>query len=210
MNKVKGVFSKIGAWIKAHTKICIIILVVVILAIILIANLVGGAEKRAIKKYISALNSNDDEKIIKAMNIEAAAAWNEAQYSSGDRFSAFLYDSSDNNDEDSDVVKRFEDYLDDVQDSEVKSYKERIEDSNDNNDKNSKIKLLKIEYSTPAKDNKDLKKVVIKYKATTKPSDDDKDDKKDSIWKSEKEYTAVTENYMTIYLYKGKVISYAF
>ena len=38
MNKVKGVFSKIGAWIKAHTKICIIVLIVVILAIILIAN----------------------------------------------------------------------------------------------------------------------------------------------------------------------------
>ena len=198
MNKVKDVFSKIGAWIKAHTKICIIILVVVILAIILIANLVGGAEKRAIKKYLSAVSSNDEEKIIKATNIEAATALSEAQTGDG---------------EDEDFVKKFNDYLKDIDDSSVKEFKKDLEDvidMRDNANEKTNIKLLKIEYSTPAKDNKDLKKVVIKYKATTKPSDDDKDDKKDSIWKSEKEYTEVTENYMTIYLYKGKVISFAF
>ena len=193
MNKVKDVFSKIGAWIKAHTKICIIILVVVILAIILIANLVGGAEKRAIKKYLSAVNSNDEEKIIKATNIEAATALYEAQTGDG---------------EDEDFVKNFNDYLKDIDDSSVKDFKKDLEDvidMRDNANEKTNIKLLKIEYSTPAKDNKDLKKVVIKYRAKVK-SDKDDEDNTNSIWKNEKSYTYVTEDYMTLYLYKGKVI----
>ena len=193
MNKVKDVFSKIGAWIKAHTKICIIVLVVVILAIILIANLVGGAEKRAIKKYISALNSNDEEKIIKAMNLEAATALYEAQTGDG---------------EDEDFVKNFNDYLKDIDDSSVKDFKKDLEefiDMRDNANEKTNIKLLKIEYSTPAKDCKDLKKVVIKYRAKVKPDKDDEDNT-NSIWKNEKSYTYVTEDYRTLYLYKGKVI----
>ena len=193
MNKVKDVFSKIGAWIKAHTKICIIILVVVILAIILIANLVGGAEKRAIKKYLSAVNSNDEEKIIKATNIEAATALYEAQTGDG---------------EDEDFVKKFNDYLKDIDDSSVKDFKKDLEDiidMRDNANEKTNIKLLKIEYSTPAKDCKDLKKVVIKYRAKVKPDKDDEDNT-NSIWKNEKNYTYVTEDYKTLYLYKGKVI----
>ena len=193
MNKVKDVFSKIGAWIKAHTKICIIILVVVILAIILIANLVGGAEKRAIKKYLSAVNSNDEKKIIKATNIEAATALYEAQTGDG---------------EDEDFVKKFNDYLKDIDDSSVKDFKKDIEDiidMRDNANEKTNIKLLKIEYSTPAKDCKDLKKVVIKYRAKVKPDKDDEDNT-NSIWKNEKSYTYVTEDYKTLYLYKGKVI----
>ena len=193
MNKVKDVFSKIGAWIKAHTKICIIILVVVILAIILIANLVGGAEKRAIKKYLSAVSSNDEEKIIKATNIEAATALSEAKTGDG---------------EDEDFVKKFNDYLKDIDDSSVKDFKKDLEDvidMRDNANEKTNIKLLKIEYSTPAKDCKDLKKVVIKYRAKVKPDKDDEDNT-NSIWKNEKSYTYVTEDYRTLYLYKGKVI----
>lgn len=193
MNKVKDVFSKIGAWIKAHTKICIIILVVVILAIVLIANLVGGAEKRAIKKYLSAVSSNDEEKIIKATNIEAATALSEAQTGDG---------------EDEDFVKKFNDYLKDIDDSSVKEFKKDLEDvidMRDNANEKTNIKLLKIEYSTPAKDCKDLKKVVIKYRAKVKPDKDDEDNT-NSIWKNEKSYTYVTEDYRTLYLYKGKVI----
>ena len=50
------------------------------------------------------------------------------------------------------------------------------------------------------------KKVVVKYRATTKPDKDDKDDDDDEIWKKEKDYTRQIESYMTLYLYKGKVI----
>ena len=53
MEKIKNVFSKCGAWIKAHAKIVIAVLVVVIVAIVVV-NLIGGSEKRTIKKYISA------------------------------------------------------------------------------------------------------------------------------------------------------------
>ena len=82
------------------------------------------------------------------------------------------------------------------------SYKDNLKDSYDKDDKGKhKIKLLKVVSVSPAKDNKDLKKVVVKYRATTKP---DKDD--DEIWKKEKDYTSKIESYMTLYLYKGKVI----
>ena len=36
--------------------------------------------------------------------------------------------------------------------------------------------------------------------------DDDDDDDDDEIWKKEKDYTSKIESYMTLYLYKGKVI----
>ena len=50
-----------------------------------------------------------------------------------------------------------------------------------------------------------MKKVVIKYRSKVK-SDKDDEDNTNSIWKNEKSYTYVTEDYMTLYLYKGKVI----
>ena len=46
MEKVKNVFGKIGAWIKAHSKIIIGIVVALIVVIILASILGGGKEKR--------------------------------------------------------------------------------------------------------------------------------------------------------------------
>ena len=80
MEKIKNVFSKCGAWIKAHAKIVIAVLVVVIVAIVVV-NLIGGSEKRTIKKYISALNSYDAKKIEKAMNVEGKVAFDNIYYS---------------------------------------------------------------------------------------------------------------------------------
>lgn len=202
MEKVKNVFGKIGAWIKAHAKIILAIIVVLIVVIIL-ANIIGGSEKRAVSKYMNAINSCDYEKIAKAMNVEAAVAWKNAQSSSSSYYS--YLDSSNSN---KDLVKDFEDNLEDVDDDDVDSYKDNLKDSYDKDDKGKyKIKLLKVVSVSPAKDNKNLKKVVVKYRATSKPDkDDDDDDDDDKIWKSEKQYTKKIENYMTLYLYKGKVI----
>lgn len=191
MEKIKSVFSKVVEWVKSHLAIVGIILAVVVVLIVAV-NFVGGAEKRAINKYISAINSCDDEKIIKAMNLEASIAWSEAD--------SYLSDSDD-------VVGDFEDALEDVEDDDVESLEDSIKDSIDKDDKGkNKLKLLDVVYSTPAKDNKDLKKVVCKVRLTSKPDDEDEDDEEDSIWKKEKQYTSVQESYVTFILYKNKVI----
>lgn len=198
MEKVKNVFGKIGAWIKAHSKIVIAIAVVLVVVIIL-AIILGGKEKRAIKKYFSAVNSCDYSKVAKAMDLKAAVAWEDAQ-SSGSSYYSYL-DSSKSS---KDVVENFKDNLDGVDDDDVDSYKDRLKDQYDKDDKGkNKVKLLKVVSVSPAKDDKNLKKVVVKYRATSKP---DKDDDDDGIWKAEKKYTRQVESYMTLYLYKGKVI----
>ena len=172
MEKVKNVFGKIGAWIKAHSKIVIGIVVALIVVIILASILGGGKEKRAIKKYFTAVNSCDYSKIAKAMDLNAAVAWQDAQSSSSSYYS--YLDSSKSS---KDVVENFKDNLDDVDDDDVDSYKDNLKDQYDKDDKGkSKIKLLKVVSVSPAKDDKNLEKVVVKYRATSKPSKDDKDD----------------------------------
>ncbi len=204
MEKVKNVFGKIGAWTKAHTKLVIGIVIALVVVIILASLFLGGSEKRAVKKYFNAMNSCDYSKVAKAMDLDAAVAWKNAQSSSSSYYS--YLDSSKSN---KDVVKEFEENLKDVDDDEVDSYKDNLKDSYDKDDKGKyKIKLLKVVSVSPAKDNKNLKKVVVRYRATTKPDkdDDDDDDDDDEIWKKEKDYTSKIESYMTLYLYKGKVI----
>lgn len=207
MEKIKNVFGKIGAWIKSHAKIVIGVVVALIVIIILANIILGGAEKRAVKKYMNAINSCDYSKVAKAMDLEAAVAWSKAQSSSSSYYS--YLDSSKSN---KDLVENFEDNLEDIDEDDVDNYKDSLKDSYDKDDKGKyKIKLLKVVSVSPAKDNKSLKKVVVKYRATSKPDkDEDDDDEEDSIWKKEKDYTKVTENYMTIYLYKNKVIGQGF
>lgn len=199
MEKVKNVFSKCGSWIKSHAKIVIAVVVIVLVAIIAV-NL-ANPQKRAVNKYLSALNSCDADKIEKAMNLEATVAWKNAQSSS---YSYYLDSTSD---DDKNVVEKFKDNLDEVEDDDVDSYKDSLDDQYDKDDKGKlKYKLEKIVYTTKAKDDKDLKKVVAKVKLTSKPSDDDDDDDDEKIWSKEKKFTSVQETYMTFYVYKGKVI----
>lgn len=191
MEKIKSVFSNLAAWVKSHVKVIAIVAVVILVAVIAL-NFVGGSEKRAIKKYIAAVNSCDQDKILKAIDAKASIAWaNTKSYSE-------------------DAVKDFKDQLEDVDDDDVESFEKAVKKSIDKDNKGkSKVELLKVVYSTPAKDEKSLKKVVCKVRTTIPPSDDeDKEDaKEDSIWKNEKDYKAVSETYQVFYLYKNKVIT---
>lgn len=189
MEKVKSVFSNVVAWVKSHVAIVIAVVAVVIVAIVVLNLVGGGASKGAINKYLSAVNSCKDEKILKAMNTKAAVAWSQA---SGD-----------------DKVEKFKDNLDDVDDDDVEAFEKGIKDRFDESDKGKeKIKLKSIVYSTKAKDDKNLTKVVCKVHVTSKP--DKEDDDGDDIWKKEKKFTASADSYMTFYLYKNKVISYSY
>ncbi|MGN1331027.1 MAG: hypothetical protein ACI4VN_06850 [Clostridia bacterium] len=185
MEKVKGVFSKIGSALKSHLKIVIAVVVVLIVAILAI-NLIGGSEKRAIKKYFRAINSYDKDKIVKAMDLEGALAWKST-----------------------DKLEDFADELDDVDDDDVDSAKDTIKEQVKSIKENKvKIKLDKIIYVATAKEDKNLKKVYIKYTATSKATDDDKEDAKDNDdWKGMKAVNETITNYATVLLYKNKVIS---
>lgn len=185
MEKVKGVFSKIGSALKSHLKVVIAVVVVLIVAILAI-NLIGGSEKRAIKKYFKALNSYDKDKIVKAMDVEGALAW-----------------GSTSKPED------FADKLDDVDDDDVDDAKDTIKDQiKYMKESKEKFKLDKIVYVATAKEDKNLKQVCVRYIVTTKASDDDKDEAKDDDdWKGMKAVNTKRILYTTIYLYKNKVIS---
>lgn len=199
MEKVKNVFAKIAAWIMKHWIIAVVVLAVVVVAVVAVSFILG-AEKRAIKKYISAINSYDVDKIVKAMDIEASRAWSSAN--------SYSYALTGSSEDDEDIVKNFEDALEDVSDDDVEEYTDELKDQYDKDDKGqNKAKLLKVVYSTKAKDNKDLKKVVCKVRVTSKPDEDEEDEDEDSIWEKEKQYTQVVESYVTFYLYKNKVIS---
>ncbi len=192
MEKVKNAFSSCGAWVKAHLKVVIAIVAVIVVAIILV-NLIGGSEKRIIKKHLSALNACDDSKVIKTMDLKASIAWAATYASKAD-----------------DRVDDFKDALDDVESEQVDSRKDSIKDSVDKDNKGKiKYKLLKIVYTTKAKDDKNLKKVVAKIRTTAKPDKDkeDDDEKDESIWKKEKDFTSTSEGYATFIIYKNKIIS---
>lgn len=186
MEKIKGIFSKVGSAVKSHLKV-VIAVVAVVIVVILALNFIGGSEKRALKKYISALNSYKKDKILKVIDQESACAG--------------ISESEES-------IEKFEDRKDDVEDD----HKDKLEDSVKEAAKareKSKVKysLKKIIYTTSAKENKDIKKVVFKYKVTSKASDDEKDDAEDNdVWKKVKAYNTSSTGYGTAYLYKNKII----
>lgn len=189
MGKIKSVFSNIGTWVKSHVKVVVAVVVVVVFAIVAL-NFIGGAEKRAVKKYIAAVNSCDSSKVMKAVDAKAAVAWSNAGYS------------------DEDIIKNFKDEFDDVTDDDVDDFKDDVKDRYHKENKGKvKYQLKDVVYASKAKDNKNLTKVVCRVEVTSKPSEDAKDDLEDSVWKDEKAYTTKAETYMTFYLYKNKVVA---
>lgn len=186
MEKIKSVFSKCFAWIKSHVKVVVAVVAVIVVAVVAV-NLIGGPSKRAVSKYLSAISSCNDNKILKSMDVKAAVAWMSA--SSGE-----------------DRVKDFKEELDDVDDDDVEDYEKTIKKRYDESNKGKiKYKLKEVVYSTKAKDDKNLTKVVCKVNVTSKPDKEDDDDD-DGIWKKEKQFTASADTYMEFYLYKNKVI----
>ena len=92
------------------------------------------------------------------MDTKAAVAWQNAGY--GD-----------------DRVEKFKDELDDVEDDDVEDFEKSIKKRYDESDKGqTKYKLKKVIYSTKAKDDKNLTKVVCKIGVTSKPDKEDEDD----------------------------------
>ena len=155
--------KNIGTWLKKHLIAVIATLVVVVLAFVLVFAFTGK-EKKVIKKYISAENSYNPEKIAEAIDIKAAIAWDRGYYITEDNKEIAGVE----------FVKNFDKAVDSVTDEEVEQYKQDLQDAYSGDTSSfEKYKLVKVIYSTEAKDNKDIKKVVCKVRVTTPASDDE-------------------------------------
>jgi len=140
--------------------------VVVIAVIILLVSMFAGGPKKAVKKYISAMNKGNAEKMVKVMDFKGEKAW---KYSydvddfSEDDYEEFIDNYEDiDNDDIKDIKKEveedYEDRFDDI-DDEYKSYKVKVE-----------------EFKSVDKLGKDLYVVKAKVSVKAKPEDKDEDE----------------------------------
>ena len=74
MEKVKNFFVKIFDWVKGHIGITVGI-VVAIIAVIVCLSVFTGGPKKAVKRYIKAMNKMNTEKVIKCMDFAGSEAW---------------------------------------------------------------------------------------------------------------------------------------
>ncbi len=153
--------KNILSWIKSHIAI-VVALIVAVIAVILIVSFATGSEKREIKKYLSAFNSGNAEKIIDVQDLKATIAWDNNFYitDSGEEMSGVEF------------IKNFDEAISKVTDEEVEEYKSDIRTIYDGSTSIEKVKLLKVMYSTEAVDNKDLKKIVCKVRVSSEPENE--------------------------------------
>lgn len=162
------------------------IAVAVILLIIILVAIFGGGPKRAVKKYIKAMNKQNASKVVDSIDFVGMKCWYE-------------YDEDDfDKDDYEDFKDDYKDAKDDMDKDDLKDaqkeLKDEIKDGFDtikDNYKNYKIKVEK--FKEVKKLGKDLYKVEAKISLEAKAKD--KDDK--DIDKSD---TAV------FIVYKGKLI----
>ncbi len=155
---MKNTFQKIGSFIKSHVILFIILILIIVVAIILVSY-ITGTERRAIKKYLSALNSCDVQKILNAEDSKAMIAFEKGYY---------LDENGKESSED--FVKNFDKAISSVTDEEIQEYEDGLKSSYEGVTKGADtIKLVKIVSNVEAKDNKDLKNVICKIRVKSKP-----------------------------------------
>lgn len=163
------------------------IAVAVLLVIIILVSVFGGGPKKAVKKYIKAMNKQNASKVVDSMDLIGIGCW------------SYSYDPDDFDKDDYDEFKDdYKDAKDDMDKDDLKDaqkeMKDKIKDGFDDikdDYKNYKIKVEK--FKEVKKLGKDLYKVEAKVSLEAKAKDkDDKDiDKADTA---------------TFVVYKGKLI----
>ena len=186
VNNESKKFDLKGFDYKKYLPIAGIALAVVVVIIILVSVL-GGGPKKAVKKYVSGMNSQNAKKVVKSMDFVGSAAW------------GYYYDEDDFEEEDyEEFIEDYEDYadeyaddMDDKMDDMIDSMEDTFDDISDEY-KSYKIKIE--EFKKVEKLGKDL--YAVKAKIAVKAKPEDKDD--DEIDESE---------IMTFIVYKNKIIS---
>ena len=160
--------------------------VAVVLLIIILVAVFGGGPKKAVKNFVSGMNSQNASKIIKSMDFAGMAAW-ELSYYDVDDFTEDDYDEfiEAYEDIDKDEIKDATEYMEDIMDDsfdeiddEYKSYKIKVE-----------------EFKSKEELGKDLYAVKAKISVQAKPEDEDETDEIDEA------------EIVTFVVYKNKLIS---
>lgn len=162
-----------------------IALAVVVVIIILVAVL-GGGPKKAVKAFVSGMNSKNASKIVKNIDFAGMSAW------------GYSYDEDDfSKDDYKEFIADYKDVDKDEIKEETKYMKDSMEDSFDEMDDEYKSFKIKIEKFKDVKElGKDLYAVDAKISMVAKPKDKDETDEIDE-----------TET-VTFIVYKNKLISF--
>ena len=165
MEKVKNFFVKIFDWVKGHIGITVGI-VVAIIAVIVCLSVFTGGPKKAVKRYIKAMNKMNTEKVIKCMDFAGSEAW------------GWKYDEDDFSEEDYDEFMK--DYKE-VDEEEIKDEKKYLKKSlnsgfDDIKEDYKKYKMTLEEIKSVKKLGKDLYCVKAKITLFAKPEDKDEDE----------------------------------
>lgn len=160
----------------------------VIIVIIVLVAVFGGGPKKAVKNFISGMNSRNAKKVVKSMDYIGTAAWgwsyDEDDFSKSD-YNDFIEDYKDYEDE-------YEDELDDKIDDMIDDMKDEFDDIKDEY-KSYKMKVEKIKEVK--KLGKNLYAVDAKISLEAKPKDKDETDEIDE------------SKVVTFIVYKNKIIS---
>jgi len=164
--------------------------VAAIILVVVLISVFGGGPKKAVKKYISGMNSKNAKKVVSSIDSIGSAAWgyqfDEDDFDEDD-YEEFIESYEEYKEEAEDNKDEFEDEIDDMID-----YMDDMLDDMDDDYKSFKIKIE--EFKKVEKLGKDLYAVDAKISVKAKP--EDKDD--DEIDESE---------IMTFIVYKNKIIS---
>lgn len=164
MEKVKNFFVKIFDWVKTHVGITVGIVAAILVLIVGISLFTGGP-KKAVKKYIKAMNKMNAEKVIKCMDFAGAEAWS-------------WYNTDDFSEEDYDeFIKNYKDVdEEDIKDSKKYLKKSLNSSFEDMKDDYKKYKITLEEIKSVKKLGKDLYCVKAKITIFAKPNDKDEDE----------------------------------
>lgn len=160
------------------------IAIAVILVIIVLAAALGGGPKKAVKKYVSAMNKRNASKLVDCMDFAGVSAW------------SYRYDADDfSNDDYDEFIEKYKDVdKDDIKDAK-KSAKKSLDSNFDDIKEDYKSYKVKVEsIKSSKKIGKDLYAVKAKISVTAKPKDKDDDELDES-------------DIVTFVVYKNKVIS---
>lgn len=141
-----------------------IALAVVVLIIILVAVL-GGGPKKAVKGFVSGMNSRNASKILKSVDLAGMSAW------------GYYYDEDDfSKDDYNDFIEDYKDIVDEMDKDDLKEKKEYLkeimEESFDEIKDEYKSYKIKIEkFKDVEKLGKDLYAVDVKISMQAKPKD---------------------------------------
>lgn len=158
----------------------------VIVVLIILISVLGGGPKKAVKKYIRGMNSQNAKKVVKSIDYVGTAAW------------GWSYDEDDfSKDDYEQFIEEYEEYADEIEDmeEELDDMIDSMDDSFDDiSDEYKSYKIKVEEFKKVEKLGKDLYAVDAKISVKAKPDDKDEDEIDES-------------EIMTFIVYKNKIIS---